>query len=106
MTACVTKSLLPDTVKTNGQSLGPLVDVAGRSEARWNSLNRAEARTLGLERLDQSEVFENSRMQRVGQGVHVFTELDQVVTYRTHRLASDCLAQSLLLVSNIDRKQG
>ena len=37
--------------------------------------------------------------------MHVLTELDQVVTYRTHRLASDRIAQSLFLLSRIDRKQ-
>ena len=74
-------------------------------EARGNSLYGAESRALGLQRLDQSEVFENSGMQRIGQRVHVFTELDQVVTYRTHRLASDRIAQSLLLLSRINRKQ-
>src|ERR1700722_8686040 len=100
MAGHVTKRLLRDPVKTKGQGLGRLVDVASCSEARWNSLYGAEARALGLKRLDQSEIFENSGMQRVGQGVHIFTELDEVVTYRTHRLASDRIAQSLLLVSH------
>ena len=77
----VTKRLLRDPVKTKGQGLGRLVDVASCSEARRNSLYAAKARALGLERLDQSEVFENRRMQRVGQRVHVLAELDQVVTY-------------------------
>ena len=105
MAGDIAKRLLRDPVKTKGQGLGRLVDVAGRSEARWNSLHGAEARALGLKRLDQSEVFENCGMQRVGQRVHVLTELDEVVTYRTHRLASDRIAQSLLLVSRINRKQ-
>src|SRR5271155_1650285 len=105
MAGDVTKRLLRDPVKTKGQGLGRLVDVAGRSEARQNSLYGAEARALGLKRLDQSEVFENSGMQRVGQRVHVLTELDQVVTYRTHRLAGDRIAQSLLLATCINREQ-
>ena len=37
-------------------------------------------------------------MQRVGQRVHVLAELDQVVTYRTHRLPGDRIAQSLLFL--------
>ena len=68
MAGDITKRLLRDPVKTKGQGLGRLVDVVGSSEARWNSLYGAEARALGLKRLDQSEVFENSGMQRVGQG--------------------------------------
>ncbi len=78
---------------------------ASGSEARWNSLYRAEPRALGLQPLDQSEVFEDGGMQRIGQRVHVLAELDQVVTHRTHRLASDRIAQSLLLLSSIDREQ-
>src|ERR1700733_15485770 len=105
MAGDVAKSLLRDPVETKGQRLGRLADVVGSSEARWNSLYGAEARALGLKRLDQSEIFENSGMQRVGQGVHIFTELDEVVTYRTHTLASDRIAQSLLLLSRINRKQ-
>ena len=101
----VAKRLLRDPVQTKGQGRGRLVDVVSSSEARWNSLYGAEPRALGLQRLDQSEVFEDSGMQRVGQRVHVLTELDQVVTYRTHRLASDRIAQSLLLLSRINRKQ-
>ena len=81
MAGDITKRLLRDPVKTKGHGLGRLVDVASRSEARWNSLYAVEARALGLERLDQSEVFENRRMQRVGQGMHVLAELDQVVAY-------------------------
>ena len=81
MAGDVTKRLLRDPVKTKGQGLGRLVDVASCSEARRNSLYGAEARALGLQRLDQSEVFENCRMQRVGQSVHILAELDQVVTY-------------------------
>ena len=101
----VAKRLLRDPVQTKGQGLGRLVDVVSSSEARWNSLHGAEPRALGLQRLDQSEVFEDSRMQRVGQRMHVLTELDQVATYRTHRLASDRIAQSFLLTSRINRKQ-
>ena len=44
-------------------------------------------------------------MERVGQRVHVLTELDQVMTYRTHRLASDRIVQSFLLPSRINCKQ-
>ena len=101
----VSKRLLCDPVKTEGHGPGRLVDVVSSSEARWNSLYGAEPRALGLQRLDQSEVLENSGMQRLGQGVHIFTELDEVVAYRTHRLASDCIAQSLLLPSRVNRKQ-
>ena len=101
----VAKRLLRDPVQTKGQGPGRLVDVVSGSESCWNSLYRAEPRALGLQPLDQSEVFEDSGMQRVGQRVHVLTELDQVVTYRTHRLASDRIAQSLLLLSRINREQ-
>jgi hypothetical protein len=93
---------LPNWPQAGGWFFNPLVS---SSEARWNSLYGAEPRALGLQRLDQSEVFEDSGMQRVGQRVHVLTELDQVVTYRMHRLASDRIAQSLLLLSRINRKQ-
>src|ERR1700733_1808149 len=105
MAGDVAKSLLRDPVETKGQRLGRLVDVVGSSEARWNSLYVAEARALGLKRLDQSEVFENRRMQRVRQRVHVLTELDKIVTYRTHCLPRDRIAQSLLSASRINRKQ-
>ena len=105
MSRDVAKRLLRDPVQTKGQGCGRLVDVVGSSEARWNSLYGAEPRALGLQRLDQSEVFEDSRMQRVGQRVHVVTELDQVLTYRTHSLASDRIAQSLLSLSRINREQ-
>ena len=37
--------------------------------------------------------------------MHVLTELDQVVTYRTQRLARDRVAQSLFRLSRADRKQ-
>src|ERR1700722_7730385 len=105
MAGDVTKRLLRDPVKTKGQGLGQLVAVASCSEACWNSLYVAEARALGLKRLDQSEVFENRRMQRVRQRVHVLTELDKIVTYRTHCLPRDRIAQSLLSASRINRKQ-
>ena len=101
----VAKRLLRDPVQTKGQGPGRLVDVVSSPEARWNSLYGAEPRALGLQRLDQSEVFEDSGMQRIGQGVHVLAQLDQVATYRTHRLASDRIAQSFLLPSRINRKQ-
>ena len=81
----VAKRLLRDPVQTKGQGPGRFLDVVSSSEARWNSLCGAEPRALGLQRLDQSEVFEDSGMQRVGKRVHVLTELDQVVTYRMHR---------------------
>ena len=70
-----------------------------------NPFDGVEPRALRPERLDQSKVFEDGGMQRVGKRMHVLAELDQVVTYRTHRLASDRIAQSLLLVSRINRKQ-
>ena len=54
MAGDVTKRLLRNPVKTKGQGLGRLVDVASCSEARWNSLHGAEPRALGLERLHQS----------------------------------------------------
>src|SRR5271165_6320039 len=98
----VAKRLLRDPVQTKGQGPDRLVDTLSRSEARRNSLYGAEPRALGLQRLDQSEVFQDSGMQRVGERVHVLTELDQVVTYRTHRLASDRVAQSLLLMPRIN----
>ena len=101
----VAKRLLCDPVQTKGQGLGRLVDVISTPEARRNSLDGAEPRTLGLQGLSQSKVFEDSRMQRVGECVHVLTKLDQVVTYLTHRLASDRIAQSLFLTSRIDGKQ-
>ena len=44
-------------------------------------------------------------MQRVGQRVHVLTQLDQIVAYRPHRPASDRIAQSFLLTSRVNRKQ-
>ena len=44
-------------------------------------------------------------MERVGQRMHILAELDQVATYRTHRLASDRIAQPFLLTSRINRKQ-
>src|ERR1700722_11324775 len=105
MAGDVTKRLLRDPVKTKGQGLGRLVGVACCSEARRNSLYGAKPRALSFQRLHQSEVFEDGGMQRVGQGVHILAELDEVVTYRTHRLASGRIAQSLLLVSRINRKQ-
>src|ERR1700729_516139 len=104
MAGYVTKRLLRDPVKTKGQGLGRLVDVVGSSEARWNSLYGAKPRALGLQRLDQSEVFENRGRQRVRQRVHVLTELDKIVTYRTHCLPRDRIAQSLLSASRINRK--
>ena len=101
----IAKRLLRDPIETKGEGPGRLVDVASRSEARWNSLDGAEPRTLGLQGLDQSEVFEDSGMQRVRERVHVLTKLDQLVTYRSHRLAGDRITQSLFLPSRIDRKQ-
>ncbi len=105
MAGDVAKRLLRHPVQAKGQRPGRLVDVVGSFEARWNSLYRAEPRALGLQRLDQSEVFENRGMQRVRQRVHVLAELHQVVTYRTHRPAGNRIAQSLLPMSRIDRKQ-
>ncbi len=69
----VAKRLLRDPVQTKGQGPGRLVDVVSSTEARWNSLYGAEPRALGLQRLDQSEVFEDSGMQRVGERVRAWT---------------------------------
>src|ERR1700722_8428222 len=101
MASGVTKRLLRDPVKTKGQGLDRLVDF-GRSEARRNFLYAAETCAPGPERLDPSEIFENCGMQRVGQGMHVLAELDEVVAYRTHRLTGDCIAQSLLLAPRVN----
>ena len=101
----IAKRLLRDPIEAKREGPGRLADVASRSEARWNSLDGAEPRTLGLQGLDQSEVFEDSGMQRVRERVHVLTKLDQLVTYRSHRLAGDRITQSLFLPSRIDCKQ-
>ncbi len=62
----VAKGLLGDPIQTKGNGLRRLADALDRSEARWNSLHGSEPRALGLQRLDQSEIFENSRMKRIG----------------------------------------
>src|SRR6185437_10911267 len=105
MAGDVAKRLLSNPVQTKGHGPGRLVDVARSSEARWNSVHGAKSRALGLQRLDQSQVLENSGMKRIGQCVHVLAQLDQVATYRTHRLASRRVAKPFFLPSRIDRKQ-
>src|SRR6185312_4858595 len=105
MAGDVAKRLLSNPVHTKGHGPGRLVDVARSSEARWNSVHGAKSRALGLQRLDQSQVLENSGMKRIGQCVHVLAQLDQVATYRTHRLASRRVAKPFFLPSRIDRKQ-
>src|SRR5947209_81357 len=101
----VAKRLLRDPVQTKGQSPGRLVDIVGGPESCWNSLYCAESRALGLQPLYQSEIFEDGGVQRVGQRVHVLTELDKVVAHRTHRLASERIAQSFFPPSRINRHQ-
>src|SRR5262245_60014456 len=102
----VTQAFLRDAKQAERHILRqPLGDVAGiRLHAYWRRARDALA--LGLQCFDETQVFEQRRVQAIGQGMHVLAQSHQPLAYRLHcDCASAAIHRMTLRVTGVHGQQ-